>query len=66
MGGQPPGRGMGRGVLERPWISSFGDAGSGVGGLASPAQLQLVLDVVARDREWKGIGGTLRAAVALK
>jgi hypothetical protein len=64
MGGQPPGRGMGRGVQERPWISSFGDAGSGVGGLASPAQLQLVL--VARDREWKGIGRTLRAAVALK
>jgi hypothetical protein len=46
MGGQPPGRGMGRGVQERPWISSFGDAGSGVGGLASPAQLQLVLVLV--------------------
>jgi hypothetical protein len=27
--------GMGRGVQERPWISSFGNAGSGVGGLAS-------------------------------
>jgi hypothetical protein len=43
------GRGMGRGVHERPWISSSGDAGSGVSGLASPAQLQLAL--VARDRE---------------